>query len=419
MLLRVFKFNLNSKKISNYFSILKKQTPRRMKELALILFIFIIIFFFIAYRFLFKQKIIQHDILPMDLQTLKSLKRYCYIQKSNRELIFNYIKRFEDSKDLWFFEKRIHIFYKRYIPQRYQYVDYEKGIKYPLPYWLEQFIILLKNPLLWIFILFLFSSFSILIFHFFTTTITTTTQQIEDLILCIQNYSIIKYDTCLIETNYILNDFESIYNFTTSYQGIKNIIENSNNINDGDDIIVYSNSNDLIIYTKILNINGSESFEFLNLTSIENFLFKWQKNSIRVENISNDLTFCFCPIFIGIKNNNIHFLFIEDDKKWKILFNPKIINDDIWSHNKLTKTIITYPHDKLQYLNGNLTKWKFIEHSKTLSINYDIFITENNENNYSKYFNLTKIKNKEQHKIIIYLKDTACFTHCQKIINKI
>lgn len=370
------------------------------------------IILFVIYYFLFKQKnIIQTHILPVDTKTLK---RYWYLQKSKREIIFNYTKRFEDSKDLWFFEKKIHNFYKKYIPQQYKYIDCENGINFPLPYWLEKFIDLIKNPLLWIFILFLSLSFSILIFHFFIKIIPIQEeQQSGNLILC--NNSLLNYNSCLIEGINIFNDFESIYNFTTSFNGIKTIINISNN--NTSDIVVYSNSKDLIIYTKILNIKGEESFEFLNLTLIEQFLFNWQKNSIKIENISNDLTFCFCPIFIGLKNNNIHFIFNENNKKWNFLFNPSIITNDLWSNNKLTKTLITYT-DKLQYLNGNLTKWKFIEHSKTLSINYDIFtIEENNNNTESTYFNLTKITDKTQHKMIIYLKDTACLLHCQKINN--
>lgn len=409
----MFKFNLNFKKISKYLfhSLLDNRCfIKQMKEyVLLILFILIIlILFFIVYyyHFLFKQKPIDNDILPDSTKPIKQ----DYIQKPTREILFNYIKRYEDSKDLLYIEKKIHRFYLKYIPSQYRYIDYEKGIKHPLPFWLEQFINLIKDPLLWIFILFLILSLSVLIYHFFIFI--PPSQETENLILCIHNND---YNTCLIEENYIINNIESIYNFSISDEGIKNIIENSTYSNDSN-ITFYSNSNDLIIYTKILNNKGEENFEFLNLTLIEKFLFKWQKNSIRVENISNDLTFCFCPIFIGLKNNNIHFIFNENDKKWKILFNPSIINNDLWSNNKLTKTIITY-HDKLQNLNGNLTKWKFIEHSKTLSINYDIFKIENiNESgNYSKFFNLTKIKNKEQHKMIIYLKDTACFIHCQKI----
>jgi len=310
--------------------------------------------------------------------TWKSIQR----NKSFRELLIIYMERFEESKDLWWFEKKCHKYYKK-IPETYRYIDIENGYKYPLPSWLESLLLFLQNPFIWVIIIIYCMS-----------------------IIFILNFSItiIQRPTTVVHSNdtiHIISNFTLIYNFTVSDQGIRYI---------KDLVLNYKKDNDYI--NNIISIDNDYLLEkegykyYLNLTTLEQFLLNWQRTSIKVENIYNELSYCFCPIFLGI-TNPIHFIYNENDKKWKFLFNPIIIENDNWSQNKLTKTLITYPiNNDLYYLNRNLTNHQSIEHSKTLLISFD---------SYSKHLNNTI--RKEQQKLIIYLKDTACFLHCKMIKN--
>jgi hypothetical protein len=306
-----------------------------------------------------------------------------------RELLILYMERFEESKDLWWIERKCHKYYKK-IPEKYRYIDIENiGYKDPLPYWIESLLLYIKNPFIWV--IFIIYCMGIIFILNFSIT------------MMIQRPTLLHNEKILYVSN-----FTEIYNCALTDKGIQYIKDLASNYKKYDYINkIHSIGNDYLlekeryIYQKAWITNKS----YLNLTALEQFLLNWQKTSIKVENILHELSYCFCPIFLGI-TNPIHFIYNENDKKWKFLFNPIIIENDNWSQNKLTKTLITYPiNNDLYYLNRNLTNHQSIEHSKTLLISFD---------SYSKDLNNTIIK--EQQKIILYFKDTACYVHCKTII---
>lgn len=351
-------------------------------------------------------------------------------KKTLRELIYNYLFKLEESKEITKIEKMIFNLYNRIIPLKYRYIDREIGLKFPLPYWIEKLILIIYDPLFWICILFLIIIIFVLTINQWLFLFINNDNIHLNLL---GNYKCKDDDNnitiCLIHENDIITNFTEIYNFIISNNEIikRNLRLSNNNININNYLYQNDYNNNSFIYSKLIDIFYKEEEEkeqerllilkkFLNLTSIEDFLNKW-----KVLNEYENSTYCFCPIFLGILDSNIHFYFKE---KWIIMLNYTL-NFEKNNNKNLYKTEINYPNNKeLNYLNKNLTLLKnkqfYNEHYKNSIIEYDEFIFEDLKNNQFEKFNdnyilFKKIKEIKRQIIKFDLFDTACILHCNKL----
>lgn len=190
----------------------------------------------------------------------------------------------------------------------------------------------------------------------------------------------------VINKDEIINNFSELYNFTImNYEIFKNLTIKKFQTN------YYSFNNESLINSNIINIsqkNISKSV-YLNISSIENFLINWQNNE------NKNSTFCFCPIFLGIINNNILFMFNQTLQKWVFLINYKFIEEN----EKNLKSKIIFNNETLQKFYTNFKMDPFIIHSENSILEYEEFKNES----------INKIRNN------IYSNDISCILHCKNL----
>jgi len=187
----------------------------------------------------------------------------------------------------------------------------------------------------------------------------------------------------IINKDEIINNFNELYNFNImNYQIFNNLKIKKIETN------YYEYNNEKLINSNIIDISKKNISKsgFLNISSIENFLIDWQNNE------NKNSTFCFCPIFLGIINNNILFMFNETNKKWLFLINYKFIEEK----EKNIKSKIIFNNHHLQKFYSNFKLDSFIIHSKNSILEYE-------------EFNNTKIQKS------IYLNDISCLLHCRNL----
>jgi hypothetical protein len=279
-----------------------------------------------------------------------------------RILISGKIKSLEDGKGSGI-EKWIYNHYNKYIPIKYRNIDKESGIENISPYWIERLMSLILSYRFWIYFILIY----ILL--------------VSGLLSCIYLINIEEEDDD--HQIDIINDFNKIYNFILSSNGTSILKKIKNQVNEYT-IINYQNTD--ILWTKILDDKGDYGFRYLNITNILMFLKEWQEQNKRSS------YYCFCPVFIGIINTNIHFYY--KNKEWNIIYNFTT-KDVSFSRDKKLSTMITYNNKELEKLNYILTE-KYIKHGNDLAIKYYTSKQESKE-------------------ILLNTQETICFNHCTQI----
>jgi hypothetical protein len=197
----------------------------------------------------------------------------------------------------------------------------------------------------------------------------------------------------LLTNNDINSNIVNLFNYTITNHGYDDIFKSKGLKNDIS--LIFNNHTSIIRAINILSIN-KYSHVYINISSLNDFLFHWHEYT----KLKNNEYPCICPIFIGLNSNDIHFYYDSINNSWIIMFYPYINLDNRWSNNNKVKSIITYENIQLNHLVRKLTN--HIEHSKTLLIEY--FILDDNKDLIKKEMKLN-------------LNETCCFVQCQKINN--
>lgn len=268
-----------------------------------------------------------------------------------RKLVYDKINESTHSKMLYRY------YSKKYIPQEYRGIDREAAIENALPYWIEKVLSIVFSYRTWVYMTLIY------------------------IILLVGILQCLYIENNHHEPIYIINDFNMIHKFILSSNGtfiLQQTIKNQKE--DYDRIIIH---NDTILWTKILDQQGTYNFQYLNTTGILTFLSEWQ-----YQNKASH--YCFCPIFIGIINPKIYFYYNRSIDNWSIIYNFTV-NDDLWIKDKTT--VLTFKNTELQRLNSLLTGNNHVKHGNNMLI---------------KYFTL-----KQEEKEYLFNKhETICFNHC-------
>lgn len=290
------------------------------------------------------------------------------LNKTLRSIIKKKIDLLDDGK-VSKIEKKLYYYYINYIPEKYRYIDNEMGIENVLPLWLEKIL-----P--WIFsvkILLPLICLYIIIPLFF-----------------LLHPIYIKNDIDF-NINDIINNYDDLYKYILSSNGSITLYYASKIVKNRDNDIKLIQGN-LLLGTKLLDQYGTIGFKYLNTSNLLLFLKQWQL-------LNNGSQYCFCPLFIGILNPNIYFFYNKTIDNWSIIVNFTT-NNDLWTMDKSTTTLVTYRSKELQELNSLFTKNKLIKHNNYISI---------------KYYNITKEEEEEEKETIFNINETICFIHCTRI----
>lgn len=329
-----------------------------------------------------------------------------------RQNIKQYLTKLEEGK-CRNIEKRCFKIYIKYVPNSFREIDRENGLANNLPDIFEKILYVILSYKFWI------SLFIIQLLLIIIIIVCLNLSLIIPLFLQQQHFNECDYSNneiqCYINNSNILNDINQLYDSIILYP---HFIKNYTSENK---IEIFINHDGLIILLlKYINYNGDEITSYFNFSSIELFLNKWKNEYY---NNNDNINYCFCPLYIGIKNNNLQFIYDYDFNKWLIIYNFTIKEDSIWTRKQTLKTIIKYKEKKLQNFVNNLTDKEFITIDKNIIIKYyDIKpIKEEEEEGKKKQLNETTLfinyNNSYIKEQILNVKQTSCIIHCLDLIN--
>ena len=324
------------------------------------------------------------------------------IEKYLRLNIKLYLNKLEEGR-CNYLEKRCFNFYLKYIPIWYREIDRENGLENNLPSIFEKILYCILSPKFW---------FYTSIFYFILLVI---------ILICLNLSLLIQiqtFDECILSNNKtqcLIYNFKIINNIDNLYQSIvspsSSFIKNYKSTNEIE--LFINNEGLIIILLKYIDFNGYEEIGYFNMSSIELFLNKWKEEY----NNNDDINYCFCPLYIGIKNNNLQFIYDYDNNNWLIIYNFTII-DNVWTRKQKLKTVIKYKDKKLQDFVSNLTNKEFLNHDKNINIKYHEIKSEKGQkqqqNETHLFINYNSSYIKEQ---ILNIKQTSCIIHCLDLIN--